>query len=305
MPENLPAGIVLTSLQWFEECSRRGCAVFDFPPGRDPRSVKKLRPGSVCLILARPRPGAPRSEWAFVGEFTVKDVKLVRGEEFRERYASRAVEAEIPFPEPGESSWIIEFENLVKYDRPVKLSECDDVRTSTSRKPMSEWVILGFTYIKPEDASRVVEAIRRKARVERPPSHDELVKELEELGIWLGFVAKKEERTFDGLYRIDVTWRDAEAHAPLKAFEVETGRNVDVALARLTHARHMWNCEQLWLIVSDEARAERARALVEPRVRGSFALIREKLRVLSWSELHDLYSKLKPHEELLKDLAKR
>ena len=253
--------------------------------------------------MARPRPGAPRSEWAFVGEFTVKDVKLVRGEEFRERYASRAVEAEIPFPEPGESSWIIEFENLVKYQRPVKLSECDDVRTSTSRKPMSEWVILGFTYIKPEDAFRVVEAIRGKAGVR--DRHDELVKELLELGSWLGFVTKEEEWTPDRLYRIDVTWRDAEAHAPLKAFEVETGNSVDLALARLTHARHMWNCEQLWLIVSDEARAERARALVEPRVRGSFALIRERLRVLSWSELYDLYSKLKPHEELLKDLAKR
>jgi hypothetical protein len=301
MPENLPAGIVLTSLQWFEECLRRGCTVFDFPPSRDPRNVKKLRPGSICLILARPRPGAPRSEWAFVGEFTVKDVKLVRGEEFRERYASRAVETEIPFPEPRESSWIIEFENLVKYERPVRLSECDDVRTSTSRRPMSEWVILGFTYIKPEDASRVVETIRRKAG----DRHDELVKELLELGSWLGFVTKKEEWTSDRLYRIDVTWRDAEAHAPLKAFEVETSGSVDVALARLTHARHIWNCEQLWLIVSDEARAERARALVEPRVMGSFASIRGRLRVLSWSEIHDLYSKLKPYEELLKDLAKR
>jgi hypothetical protein len=36
---------------------------------------------------------------------------------------------------------------------------------------MSEWVILGFTYIKPEDASRVVEAIRRRAGVERPRSY--------------------------------------------------------------------------------------------------------------------------------------
>ena len=76
---------------------------------------------------------------AFVGEFTVKDVKLVRGEEFRERYASRAVEATIPFPRLGEASWVIEFEKLVKYERPVKLSECSDVRTSTSERPVSEW----------------------------------------------------------------------------------------------------------------------------------------------------------------------
>ena len=304
MSEGLPVGIVLTTPRWLEECLRRRCTVFHFPPNRKP-NVRDLRPGSICLVLVRPRPRAPRSEWIFVDEFIVKDVKLVRGEEFRERYASKAAEVEVPFPKPGEASWVIEFEGLVKYDRSVKLSECDDVRTSTSRKPMSEWVILGFTYIKPEDSSKVVEAIRGKARTRRPPSHDELVKELMELGTWLGFIARKEERTPDDLYRVDVTWRDAEAHAPLKAFEVETSGNVDIALARLTHARHMWNCEQLWLVVSDEAKAERARALVEPRVRGSFASIRGRLRVLGWEELHDLYLKLKPHEGLLKDLAKR
>jgi len=38
----------------------------------------------------------------------------VRGEEFRERYASRAVEATIPFPRLGEASWVIEFEKLVE-----------------------------------------------------------------------------------------------------------------------------------------------------------------------------------------------
>ena len=67
----------------------------------------------------------------------------------------------------------------------------------------------------------------------------------------------------------------------------------------------MWNCEQLWLMVSNEAEADRVRALVEPRVRGTFASIRGRLRVLSWKELHDLYSKLKPNQELLKGLAKR
>ena len=48
----------------------------------------------------------------FLGEFTVKNVKLVGGEEFHV-YASRAVIVEeAPPPKPGESSWIIEFESL-------------------------------------------------------------------------------------------------------------------------------------------------------------------------------------------------
>jgi len=321
MPEK-PAGIILTSFKWFEECLRRKCTVFHFPPNRNP-NVKKLSPGSICLILSMPYPRAPRSEWTFVVEFTVKDVRLVKGQEFGE-YASRAVEIEVPFPKLGESSWIIEFENLVKYDRSVKLSECDGIRTSSSRRPLSEWKITGFTLIKPEDASGIVEAIRKKAegkgiRVQQlikaslepsaivepnekeagrkePLDHDELIKELLELGSWLGFVTRKEDSTPDSLYRIDVTWRVAEDHAPLKAFEVETSGNVDLAINRLEHARHKWNCEQLWLIVSSESKRERALALARSK---------ERVRVLDWKDLHELYSKLKPHESLLKDLAKR
>ncbi|NHW22706.1 MAG: hypothetical protein HA489_00385 [Archaeoglobales archaeon] len=67
MLEKPPACIILTSFKWFEECLRRKCTVFHFPPNRNP-NVKKLSPGSVCLILAR-LPKTPRSEWSFVGEF--------------------------------------------------------------------------------------------------------------------------------------------------------------------------------------------------------------------------------------------
>lgn len=322
MPEKLPACIILTSSQRFEEYAKGECTVFHFPPNRNP-NVKKLSPGSICLILTMPHPRTPRSEWAFVGEFTVKEVRSVEGEEFK-KYASKAVEMEVPFPELGEFSWIIEFENLRRYERAVKLSECNDIRTSNSRKPLSEWLIRGFFLINPEDAPSVVEAIRKKAegkgiraqesiKVSLEPSgtvepnekeagrkepldHDELIKELLEIGSWLGFVTKKEEFTPDSLYRIDVTWRDAEDHAPLKAFEVETSGNVDPAINRLEHARHKWNCEQLWLIVSSESKRVRALALARSK---------ERVRVLDWKDLHELYSKLKPHESLLKDLAKR
>jgi hypothetical protein len=100
----------------------------------------------------------------FLGKLTVKNVKLVGGEEFHV-YASKAVIVEeSPPPKPGESSWIIEFESLTRYRRPVKLAECD-VRTSTSRKPLKDWAILGFTFIKSEDAGKVVEYVRKLAGV--------------------------------------------------------------------------------------------------------------------------------------------
>jgi len=143
MSAGLPACIVLTTQEWFEECFKGRCTVFHFPPNRNPRGVGRLSSGSTCLILAKPRPRAPREEWVFLGEFTVKNVKLVGGEEFHV-YASRAViVGEAPPPKLSESSWIIEFESLTRYTRPVKLAECD-VRTSTSRKPLKDWAILGF-----------------------------------------------------------------------------------------------------------------------------------------------------------------
>jgi len=304
MSASLPAGIVLTTQQWFEECLKRGCTVLYFPPNRNPRGINKLNNGSICLILAKSRSGAPRM---FLGELTVKNVKRVRGEEFHV-YASRAVIVEeVPLPKLGESSWIIEFESLTTYRRPVKLAECD-VRTSTSRKPLKDWAILGFTFIKSEDAGKVVEYVRNLAGVrvvEREVTHDVLVEELLNMGRWLGFVVRRDEPTPDNAYKLDVTWRDAEGHRPLKAFEVEVSGDVDRALARLAHAHDMWGCEQLWLIVSDEAKSERARRLLEPMLKGSFARIRNKVIIVGWEDLQSMYESVEPYKEFLEMLSKR
>uniref|UniRef100_A0A7J2TAJ7 Uncharacterized protein n=1 Tax=Ignisphaera aggregans TaxID=334771 RepID=A0A7J2TAJ7_9CREN len=209
-------------------------------------------------------------------------------------------------------SWIIEFEKLYKYEKPVKLEECSDIRTSTSRKPLSEWSITGFIPIKPSDVHRVIEAIRSKATPPSPPpladgvpSHDVLVKELLELGEWLGFVIRKEVWTPDKVYRLDVIWMKSSDRPPIKAFEAELGRDVGKALARLKHAYDKWNCQQLWLVVSDESDAERARRLVEPKLRGAFEEIKDRVRILSWKELHELYKYLEPYKDILKDLMQK
>jgi predicted transcriptional regulator len=309
-------GIVLTTMEWFSKCLEVGCSIFLFPPNHNPR-VNKLSQGSICLVLVKE---GIRDNWLFVGEFIVRDVKLVKGSEFQ-AYASRAIEIpEVPFPRSDEASWIIEFENLVRYERPVKLSECRDIRTSTSRYPLSEWKISGFTLIKPVDVGRVVEAIRGKAgykptqtavlptptqALEVRPTHEDLVKELLELGEWLEFISEKEGWTPDNVYRLDVIWRKSPGKPPVKAFEVELSHNIDKALARLKHAYDVWNCQQLWLVVSDEASAERARKLVEPILKGAFEEIRDKVRILSWKELHELHTYLKHYRDILKDLIRK
>ncbi len=311
MSQNLYSCILLTLYRWFNECLERNCKVYHFPPGSNPRGIRSLSAGSVCLILAKPRPGAPRHEWFFVGEITVRDVALVRGNEFRAKYANFAVEIpEAPFPRDNEITWIIIFDKLIPYQRFVRLSECSDARASSSGKPLSEWLITGFTLISPEHSRTLIEAIKAKASAQPHETvvevnHDTLVKELVEIGEWLGFVAKREDPTPDNLYRLDVTWRDFESHSPLKAFEVDVRGDIDKALVRLKHAWDVWRCTQLYLVVSDERRADRARQLVEPRIRGAFASLRGRLVILGWEDVHELYTKLKDHSELLKRLSDR
>jgi len=161
-------------------------------------------------------------------------------------------------------------------------------------------------------AGLVKEAERKKMKEETlapphppTPSHRALIQMLHEVGEVLGFVARIEEQTPDGVYRCDATWRDYEAHSPIKVFEVEVSGNVDHALSSLAHAYDTWRPEGLYLIVSDESDLNRARKLVEPRVRGAFSKISGRLKVWTWPNLKELYDNIKPHEEFIRDLSKR
>ena len=310
--------IVVTVREWFEKCLERNCTVFNFPPTIKDSSIKrvmKLSPGSICLVLIK---NTRREDWEFVGEFIVKNIAVVKGEEFS-KYASRAVEtSNAPFPKSGERTVIIEFENLIKYEKPVKLGECTDI--TVKNKPLSEQAITGFTLLTPDKAPLIINGIRSKAGykpvqpitvspskqvVELRPSHDDIVKELLELGEWLGFYVEKEKWTDDKLYRVDVAWMKSSEKPPIKVFEVEISNDVDRALARLKHAHDIWNCQQLWLIVSNEAKAERARKLVEPRLKGAFEEIRDIVIVVGWEEIHKLYTGINPYKDILKELLKR
>ncbi len=298
--------IVLTTQEWFNKCLSTGCKVFHFPPGRSPRGIEKLADGSICLVLARPLPRAPRSMWAFLGEFTAKKIARVSANEFIKRYSKLAVEVSgSPFPRYRQWCWVIEFSGLIKYRVPVRLGECSDI-APLGRKPLSEWAISGFTLIRPENTNAIINGIRTKAgHISAIPSHDELVKMIRDIGEWLSFVVEVNEETPDKVYKLDVTWRDAPGHAPLKAFEVDVKGDVDKALARLSHAKDVWNCEQLYLVVSDEAKASRAVKLVEPFLKGSFARIKDRLTVLGSDDVINLYHSLSTWRELLVKLSKR
>jgi hypothetical protein len=142
-------------------------------------------------------------------------------------------------------------------------------------------------------------------KIKAGDTHDELVGILVDLGNTLGFVTKTGEATPDGVYRLDVTWKDFEAHAPIKVFEVEVGGSVDHALSSLAHAYDVWRPEALFLVISDEKDLTRAKKLVEPIVRGAFSRISNRLRLYTGAGIKELHSNLEIHKEVLKDLARR
>jgi len=90
------------------------------------------------------------------GEFTAVEIKKVDFNEYNEL----AKEGYIHNPQnlkPKEKRWIILFNNFREYPNKVLKKDLKDIKTSTSKKPISEWPILGLSYID----QQALEAIRK------------------------------------------------------------------------------------------------------------------------------------------------
>ena len=169
--------IVLASKEWCEAAASGRIRVYDF---RKPRKfgARALGPGSVCVVLTKARQGQPP---VLYGEFRVVEVKLVDAYEYN-RLVSQGLIYSPQVLKPGEKRWIIVFDEFKEYREKVPKNRLTDVRTSTSKKPISEWVIIGLSYID----DRALEGIRRKAggfippRTTPPNEIGERIKRLEE-----------------------------------------------------------------------------------------------------------------------------
>jgi len=220
--------IVLARENWIKAASEGKVKIYDFPKDRRPEKVRKLELGSICIVMKYPSPQF------FMGEFVVREVRKLNAREYEE--LKRFIHAPQEL-KPGEEVWAIFFDEFTKYPRPLLRAECKDIKTASSRKPLSDWAIPGLTLIKPTDYE-FIQAIRKKAGMvkEEVLTHNAVRDMLYDLGKMLDFVAKVEEPTPSGAYKLDVTWRDYEGHAPLKVFEVEASGSVDLALSRLADA---------------------------------------------------------------------
>lgn len=155
MPDN---AIVLTSCEWVDEVAKGTIKVLEFPKNRK-RRIKSLGPGSVILVACR----RPDGEIVFAGELIAENV----GKIYSRKYSKLVKKGLIYKPQellPREYVWAITFEYFIKYPRPVPQAELTDVRTNTSSKPISQWPIIGLTYLRPEDI-HVIDIIRAKAGV--------------------------------------------------------------------------------------------------------------------------------------------
>lgn len=146
--------IILADREWCEAASSGRVKVYDFVKRRK-LGIYALTRGSVCVVLTKAGPGQPQTVY---GEFTVTEVKEVDADEYS-RLATQGLIHSPQVLKPGEKRWVILFDEFREYSVKPRKDELSDVKTSTSRKPISEWVIAGLSYID----DQALEAIRRKA----------------------------------------------------------------------------------------------------------------------------------------------
>jgi len=150
MPDN---AILLTKCEWVDSASKGGIKVLDFPKGRK-RRIRALGKGSVVLVACR-KEGLGT---VIAGEVIADDVRKVYSREYRKLARAKLIYNPQRL-KPGEHVWAITFSTFIKYPREVPQSELRDLKTSTSEKPLSDWPLIGLTYLKSEDI-HIIDYIR-------------------------------------------------------------------------------------------------------------------------------------------------
>ena len=170
--------ILLADREWCEAASSGKVKVYDFIKPRR-RSIHALGHGSTCVVITKAKADQPPVVY---GEFRVTEVKKINADEYN-RLAREGLIYNPQTLRQSEKIWIIIFDEFREYRRKVPKRELTDVKTSTSKKPISEWVITGLSYID----EQALEGIRRKVggfvrrEMQRSvASLDERVRKLEE-----------------------------------------------------------------------------------------------------------------------------
>ena len=152
LPKEIKHALVLANEDWCKAASSGKIKVYDFIKERK-RSIYALKPGSICVVIEK---AEQEKLYRIFGEFTATEIKEISSNEYNEL----AKKGYIHSPQslkPKEKRWIILFNNFIEYPNKVSKEELRNIKTSTSKKPISEWKILGLTYID----QQALEAIRK------------------------------------------------------------------------------------------------------------------------------------------------
>jgi hypothetical protein len=133
--------------------------------------------------------------------------------------------------------------------------------------------------------------------------HEELKRKIREIGETLGKYATAEFHATPYIY--DVVWKDTEGlPRPSHVFEVQDKGSVDLALAKLQHARDMWR-PKLFLVVTGENDKTKVDALLRPFLQGTFHGISKDTTILTGEVIDDLHKPFTDHREAIIEFVER
>jgi hypothetical protein len=293
--------ILLASEDWCKAASAGKVRVYDFFSRRK-KGIRSLGPGSVCVVLTL-------GSRVFYGEFTVTEVKLVDASEYQE-LASKGL---IHKPQQLKSSdkvWVLFFDEFVEYPIKVHKKTLTNVKTATSKKPISEWVITGQSYIDDQALEEI-----RKIAGKGLESHECIEMKLLELGDMLGYKTytadagkkcgdrqlgelmslKLEESMRDTLGKIDVVWYD-ETRISYKLFEVVLTTDIRISLTRFVELSGI-NAD-FFIVAYSDRKQEFDRVKRSP----AFSIVRNRTKFIDIDELNKLYELTKQWVEHAKIL---
>jgi len=122
--------ILLADKEWCEAASSGRVRVYHFI-GPKKHGIHALGRGSVCVVVTK---GQPQIVY---GEFTVTDVIEVDVSEYN-RLAMKGLIYNPETLKPGEKRWVIFFDEFREYSVKPRKDELTDIKTSKSKKPISE-----------------------------------------------------------------------------------------------------------------------------------------------------------------------
>lgn len=181
---------------------------------------------------------------------------------------------------------------LVLRGAPRKLPEADGHTILTELRRLSS----GGEEVKPPpEAQGARDAIERR--------HEELKRKIRDIGETLGRHVTLEYHASPYIY--DVVWKDTEGlPRPSHVFEVQDKGSVDLALAKLQHARDMWR-PRLFLIVTGESDRTKVELLLRPYLQGTFHGISRDTRVLTGGVVDELHGPFTAHREAIVEFVER